>query len=730
MKIPAWVNSAWQHNVFVWGPVIIIVSALTAAFWNYTQDDVYITYTYSRHITEGQGFVFNPGEHVQGTTTPLFTLIMAGAYRITSDLLHAGNVISAFFLLVTTGLALRLMSRVVSRAANIAIAFLFVTSPLVYVSYGMETLLHCALLMLALALWAHDHRMWAMVTAALLTWNRADGVVLAGTFSLLATYDWWQTRQAHQKCVQYAFPAKLFAAYGVGIAPWFIFAWLYFGTPLPQTFSAKEEMLQGTIFLEDSIKWWKAFYANNPIILAALPLVPIGLGRALQQRSIRPIAVWTLLYILGYTVLNVSAFWYYTPVFLTLVLLAVVGGDYLVNAWLPSAARQPALSVAGILLVVIAGSGIAKAWDYHAPPPRMATYKLAGEWLNQHTDTNISLLIKDLGIVGYYAQRYTLDSFGLIVPDMHYTQDKYAVLKYKTDWVLTTQYWEMQRLAHEDWFQYHYVPVAQFSTSGDTEFAPMTAYQRVLSLEPPSQIVQGFDLPLTCVVNVEAGADLPVTTSARLFAEAGQQVSEAQHSFLWGQYPVLKTAYREVLIEQIALPVDVPPGNYRWQLMCDTEYAGQVEVLPIERAPDYTPLDLQPEWGDFAQLVGFALPRGDETWSGGMVELVLHWQAIGAASQDYSLFAHLVDANGVVRAQADGYPRNGNSPVSAWRAGATIVDIRKILLPPDLPAGDYTLLIGWYDWQSLKRVISSTGQDTITLPVTIRNRWPGGSGLP
>ena len=34
-------------------------------------DDGYITFRYARSISLGQGFTYNPGEHVQGTTTPL-----------------------------------------------------------------------------------------------------------------------------------------------------------------------------------------------------------------------------------------------------------------------------------------------------------------------------------------------------------------------------------------------------------------------------------------------------------------------------------------------------------------------------------------------------------------------------------------------------------------------------------------------------------------------------------
>src|ERR1041385_5066495 len=42
-----------------------------------TVDDAFITFRYSRNIVEGQGFGYNPGSQVLGTTTPLYTVLMA-----------------------------------------------------------------------------------------------------------------------------------------------------------------------------------------------------------------------------------------------------------------------------------------------------------------------------------------------------------------------------------------------------------------------------------------------------------------------------------------------------------------------------------------------------------------------------------------------------------------------------------------------------------------------------
>jgi hypothetical protein len=40
-------------------------------------DDAFITFRYARSIAAGAGFVYNPAEPVLGTTTPLYTLILA-----------------------------------------------------------------------------------------------------------------------------------------------------------------------------------------------------------------------------------------------------------------------------------------------------------------------------------------------------------------------------------------------------------------------------------------------------------------------------------------------------------------------------------------------------------------------------------------------------------------------------------------------------------------------------
>ena len=84
----------------------------------------------------------------------------------------------------------------------------------------------------------------------------------------------------------------------------------------------------------------------------------------------------------------------------------------------------------------------------------------------------------------------------------------------------------------------------------------------------------------------------------------------------------------------------------------------------------------------------------------------LHWQASAPVDFDYTAFAHLLDAQGNKVAQLDWQPhdRMGVLPTSAWPRGWPVIDAQRLLLPADLPPGDYTLLVGLYNWQSGERL--------------------------
>jgi hypothetical protein len=93
----------------------------------------------------------------------------------------------------------------------------------------------------------------------------------------------------------------------------------------------------------------------------------------------------------------------------------------------------------------------------------------------------------------------------------------------------------------------------------------------------------------------------------------------------------------------------------------------------------------------------------------------LSWRSLQPTDNDYTIFLHLVDANGSVWAQHDSQPAGGSRPTSSWEAGEEITDHHGLALPADIPAGDYDLTLGLYDATTGERLaVTTVEQETPT----------------
>jgi len=78
------------------------------------------------------------------------------------------------------------------------------------------------------------------------------------------------------------------------------------------------------------------------------------------------------------------------------------------------------------------------------------------------------------------------------------------------------------------------------------------------------------------------------------------------------------------------------------------------------------------------------------------VPLGLAWQAPRPLTQRYTVFVHLLDEQGRRWAGRDQEPLGGSEPTTGWPAGRTIEDRSALVLPDDIPPGEYTLVVGLY----------------------------------
>ncbi|MGD9144926.1 MAG: hypothetical protein PVI80_05140, partial [Anaerolineae bacterium] len=111
-----------------------------------------------------------------------------------------------------------------------------------------------------------------------------------------------------------------------------------------------------------------------------------------------------------------------------------------------------------------------------------------------------------------------------------------------------------------------------------------------------------------------------------------------------------------------------------------------------------TGLPEQPSGARFDQAVElerYALPD-EPLGPGDVLPLSLIWRADEVSGHRYKIFTHLLAADGQLVAQYDGEPVGGSRPTDEWTAGEVVYDRRGVLLPADLPSGDYVLVVGWY----------------------------------
>jgi hypothetical protein len=187
---------------------------------------------------------------------------------------------------------------------------------------------------------------------------------------------------------------------------------------------------------------------------------------------------------------------------------------------------------------------------------------------------------------------------------------------------------------------------------------------------------------------------------------------------------------------QFPIPGTLPPGAYRASLAVlepDTDLVrGQTRLgaMTIEdRSHGYDipagGATVDAGWSEGIRLVRVNLP--DDLQAGQAVPVTLVWQAHGPTERNWKVFVHLVDAQGTVWAQGDGYPADNDAATPTWREGEVVVDSHVVELPPDLPQGSYTIRVGFYDENSGERLPRSDGSDgyVLPMPLVIESRQSG-----
>jgi hypothetical protein len=271
----------------LYGPFAVTVALTFSA----SEDDPFITLRYAYNLLHGRGLVFNPGQHVNGATSPVgvamavVALVLPGGYTFLKL-----KLLSLLFGVLTLGRVRRLLETLaVPRWALIGgLLLLGSNGPIGFASgSGLETTVDsfaiAALLVELCTQSAFDRPLRAGILAALAVASRPEAALVVGLAGggciLLARGRTWKVR------VRWL--------WGPVIAETLIVAGnqLYYGRPLPNTYYAKHVPLstalaQGRTYLSQAV--WpplRTGLVSDPLAhdaaTVAVGLLVIGLATAM-----------------------------------------------------------------------------------------------------------------------------------------------------------------------------------------------------------------------------------------------------------------------------------------------------------------------------------------------------------------------------------------------------------------------------------------------------------------
>ncbi|GMV99409.1 MAG: hypothetical protein AMXMBFR84_05480 [Candidatus Hydrogenedentota bacterium] len=376
-------------------------------------EDAAMLMRYSQHLAEGHGIVWNVGEApLDGATDFLFMVAIAwcskfgiGLESVTRGLLLAAHVGTSAILFASV----RWIGRTSLIPAASSFAYLLVGPGLVYIEtyFGAPVFAFCAALAWLCALVLMDssnsHRCTIGFAFASLLMGlvRPEGVLLSLLMlaAVVTAVGWKRSRPAM------LWYAGLFGTIGLA---YFLWRWNYFGHPLPNPFYKKGGGMLHFAGLKDSV------FNTVKFTLPILPLYALGLLAPTTRRRTLAISIplvgFATCFILVSSEMNFAGRFQYA-----LLPMALMAWPWTVRACYNEETATPlqkrkAMCVSVILLLfgLLHFDNLRQDWAVHADGRAHL-----GKALHEYRGKNLRLATSEAGLLPFYSQWKTLDTWGL-----------------------------------------------------------------------------------------------------------------------------------------------------------------------------------------------------------------------------------------------------------------------------------------------------------------------------
>lgn len=283
-------------------------------------DDAAITARYVHNIANGDGWVYNVGDRTNGASAPLYTMGLVAMHLVGIDIIDAAGILCLAGYAASIGLVAYLAARIAGLFAGAA-AGLLLGAWVDFASQGlsgMESAVSAALGLAAIAALLHGRDTWAGVLLGLALLNKLDAGLLAVAIAVAYV------------AVLRRPPWRIAAVSAAVLAPWLLFSVVYFGSPLPNSFTQKVGDIRNPATSFDQTWIVDVFDRSGTTPIVVVAIAAVAAVPLLRRRS--PRAAVALVVALGWPALHGLAFslvdlgdaypWYLTVLYPPLALAA------------------------------------------------------------------------------------------------------------------------------------------------------------------------------------------------------------------------------------------------------------------------------------------------------------------------------------------------------------------------------------------------------------------------
>ncbi len=583
--------------------LLLGLAGLAVGLWSsdIILDDAVITYRVAENLAHGRGLVYNVGERIQVTTTPLYALVLALGTWLFGSAPRAALAFNISLSALIPVLAYDLGRRLAGRITGLAGALLLIFSPFLIMAFSMESYLYAALILAAMEAYTLARWRWAGIFAGLTAMVRGDAVSLGAAMLI---YDLLARRRLRWRLI---IPAA-------GIpASWYLFAWFYYGSPFPATLGAKVAQGQfnwlGRRFLEGLLGYWQVWTQEQGHTLLYLIPILIILGLIPVIRVERDWLIMVgrdALYLAIFIGLGVpAAEWYYAPLMPGVALMTARGIQFVAESiallikkgrkeaggrWSMAGGQVVAVILTTLLITTL--YPLSRAIIHQNPDWKAQVYPDTARWIAANTNASATLATIDIGHLGYWSGRRIIDIVGLAQPDVspHIARGDfgYALRHYRPDMVLIGFSW-IPEVQSTDWFQADYAPRRAFKFAAIDEPLMLFSRRREVKVQPDTIPVAaqpldvdfnrqltltgahtspalgpGSPLTLTLFWRADAPIEVDFTVFAQLVDAENTLITQQDSRPQQGFYATPHWQPGETIIDThtLFIPADTPPGDY------------------------------------------------------------------------------------------------------------------------------------------------------------------------